>query len=77
MHYYAAALRPRCITANAVAPSLIETEMMQGMDLSHTERHPLGRPGRAEELWPPVRMIIETEYLTGQTIHVDAGRYMT
>ena len=77
MHYYAAALRPHYITANAVAPSLIETEMMRGMDLSHTERHPLGRPGRAEELWPLVRMIIETEYLTGQTIHIDAGRYMT
>jgi 3-oxoacyl-[acyl-carrier protein] reductase len=51
--------------------------MMQGMDLSQIERRPLGRLGRAEELWPSVRMIIETEYLTGQTIHVDAGRYMT
>jgi 3-oxoacyl-[acyl-carrier protein] reductase len=28
-------------------------------------------------MWPALRMILETEYLTGQTIHIDAGRYMT
>lgn len=31
----------------------------------------------ATEVWPAVRMILETECLTGQTIHLNAGRDMT
>lgn len=77
MHAYASALRPHRITANAIAPALIESKMANAIDVGSTENLPLGRMGRAEELWPATRMIIETEYLTGQTIHVDAGRYMT
>lgn len=77
MHAYASALRPHRITANAIAPALIESRMADAIDAGPTENLPLGRLGRAEELWPATRMIIETEYLTGQTIHVDAGRYMT
>ncbi len=77
MHAYASALRPHRITANAIAPALIESRMANAIDVGPTGNLPLGRMGRAEELWPATRMIIETEYLTGQTIHVDAGRYMT
>ena len=77
MHAYASALRPHRITANAIAPALIESRMADAINASPAEKLPLGRLGRAEELWPVTRMIIETEYLTGQTIHVDAGRYMT
>ena len=77
MHAYATALRPHRITANAIAPALIESRMAHAIDAGPTENLPLGRMGRPEELWPATRMIIETEYLTGQTIHVDAGRYMT
>jgi hypothetical protein len=29
------------------------------------------------KVWAVVRMILKTEYLTGQTIQLDAGRYMT
>jgi len=77
MHAYASALRPHRITANAIAPALIESRMADAIDVGPTANLPLGRKGRAEELWPATRMIIETAYLTGQTIHVDAGRYMT
>jgi 3-oxoacyl-[acyl-carrier protein] reductase len=77
MHAYASALRLHRITANAIAPALIESRMADAINASPAEKLPLGRLGRAEELWPATRMIIETEYLTGQTIHVDAGRYMT
>jgi Dehydrogenases with different specificities (related to short-chain alcohol dehydrogenases) len=77
MHAYASALRPHRITANAIAPALIESRMANAIDVGPIENLPLGRMGRAEELWPATRMILETEYLTGQTIHVDAGRYMT
>jgi 3-oxoacyl-[acyl-carrier protein] reductase len=77
MHYYATTLRPYRITANAIAPALVESDLMNLMSLPITTDLPLGRFGRAEEIWPALRMIIETEYLTGQTIHIDAGRYMT
>lgn len=77
MHAYATALRSHRITANAIAPALIESRMANAIDAGPAENLPLGRMGRPEELWPATRMIIETEYLTGQTIHVDAGRYMT
>lgn len=77
MHYYATYLRPHRITANAIAPSLVESDMVKTMNVPTAEDLPMGRLGRAEEMWPAVRMIIETEYMTGQTIHLDAGRYMT
>ena len=77
MHYYATYLRPHRITANAIAPALIESDMVKRMDLPPPGQLPLGRIGRPEELWPALRMIIEPDYLTGQTIHVDAGRCMT
>jgi 3-oxoacyl-[acyl-carrier protein] reductase len=76
MHYYATTLRPYRITSNAIAPTLIESDLMNLISPRTTEL-PLGRLGRAEEIWPALRMIIETEYLTGQTIHIDGGRYMT
>ncbi|WP_025591265.1 SDR family NAD(P)-dependent oxidoreductase [Agrobacterium tumefaciens] len=77
MHAYASALRPHRITANAIAPALIESRMANAIDAGPIEDLPMGRMGRPDELWPATRMIIETEYLTGQTIHVNAGRYMT
>ncbi len=77
MHYYATYLRPHRITANAIAPSLIESDMTKAMDVPSPEKLPFGRLGRPDEMWPALRMILATEYLTGQTIHVDAGRYMT
>lgn len=77
MHYYATYLREHRITANAIAPSLIATDMINRAAHQSDKSLPLGRFGRPDEIWPAVRMIMETEYLTGQTIHIDAGRYMT
>jgi 3-oxoacyl-[acyl-carrier protein] reductase len=77
MHYYATYLREHGITANAIAPSLIATDMIDRAAHRPNKSLPLGRYGRPNEIWPAVRMIMETEYLTGQTIHIDAGRYMT
>ena len=77
MHYYATYLRTDLITANAIAPSLIATDMIKDARGQAAEHLPLGRLGRPDEIWPAIRMIMETEYLTGQTIHIDGGRYMT
>jgi 3-oxoacyl-[acyl-carrier protein] reductase len=77
MHYYATYLLADRITANAIAPALIASDMVKAMNLPSVEAFPLGRLGQPDEIWPAVRMILETEYMTGQTIHINAGRYMT
>jgi 3-oxoacyl-[acyl-carrier protein] reductase len=75
MHYYATYLLADRITANAIAPALIASDMVKAMKLPSVEGFPLGRLGQPDEIWPAVRMILETEYMTGQTIHINAGRY--
>lgn len=77
MHYYATYLRAHRITANAIAPAMVASDMVQAMAPADLASLPFGRLGRAEELWPALRMLLDTEYLTGQTIHIDGGRYMT
>jgi 3-oxoacyl-[acyl-carrier protein] reductase len=77
MHYYATYLLADRITSNAIAPALIASDMVKAMKLPSAEAFPLGRLGQPDEIWPAVRMILETEYMTGQTIHINAGRYMT
>ena len=72
MRGYAARLVNDGITVNAVAPSLIETDMMKGQpDLKN--RIPLGRLGRPEEVSRAVMMLIDNPYMTGQTIAMSGG----
>ncbi len=72
MRGYAARLVKDGITVNAVAPSLIETDMMKGQpDLKN--RIPLGRLGRPEEVSKAVMMLIDNPYMTGQTIAMSGG----
>jgi 3-oxoacyl-[acyl-carrier protein] reductase len=77
MHYYATYLLPDHITANALAPALIESDMVNAMTLPQASALPLGRIGRADEMWPAIHMMLTVEYMTGQTVHLNAGRYMT
>jgi 3-oxoacyl-[acyl-carrier protein] reductase len=69
---YAARLVKEGITVNAVAPSLIETDMMAGRtDLARTI--PLGRMGQANEVAQSVMMVLGNDYMTGQTILLNGG----
>jgi len=69
---YAARLVKEGITVNAVAPSLIETDMMQGRtDLARNI--PLGRMGQADEVAQAVAMVLGNSYMTGQTIVLNGG----
>jgi 3-oxoacyl-[acyl-carrier protein] reductase len=69
---YAARLVKEGITVNAVAPSLIETDMMKGQhDL--LSRIPVGRFGKAEEVAQAVMMLLDNPYMTGQTIAMSGG----
>jgi 3-oxoacyl-[acyl-carrier protein] reductase len=70
---YAARLVKDGITVNAVAPSLIETDMVRSGLASSPARIPLGRFGTAEECAQAVLMVIGNAYMTGQTIGLSGG----
>src|SRR5437867_7575689 len=69
---YAARLVKEGITVNAVAPSLIETDMMKGQE-NLVSRIPLGRFGRADEVAKAVLMLVDNPYMTGQTVAMSGG----
>jgi 3-oxoacyl-[acyl-carrier protein] reductase len=69
---YAARLIKDGITVNAVAPSLIETDMITGAK-ELVARIPLGRFGTADEVAQAVMLLIANEYMTGQTIAMSGG----
>ena len=71
---YAARLVKDGITVNAVAPSLIESDMLRsGALASAVSRIPLGRFGKPEECAQIVMMLLGNEYMTGQTIALSGG----
>jgi 3-oxoacyl-[acyl-carrier protein] reductase len=70
---YAARLIKDGITVNAVAPSLIETDMVRSGLASSAARIPLGRFGTPEECAQAVLMVIGNAYMTGQTVALSGG----
>jgi 3-oxoacyl-[acyl-carrier protein] reductase len=77
MHSYASLLAREGITANAIAPALIETEMLAGNPAAVPERLPVGRFGTPEEVAGIVVAVASNAFITGQTIQVNGGIYMT
>jgi 3-oxoacyl-[acyl-carrier protein] reductase len=67
---YAARLVKEGITVNAVAPSLIDTDMMNARRDQYVARIPLGRMGTADEVAQAVLMVIGNE---GQTVQLNGG----
>ena len=70
---YAARLVKDGITVNAVAPSLIETDMVRSGLASSAVRIPLGRFGTPEECAQVVLMLVGNAYMTGQTVALSGG----
>jgi 3-oxoacyl-[acyl-carrier protein] reductase len=70
---YAARLVREGITVNAVAPSLIETDMVRSGLARSPERIPLGRFGTPEEVARVVMMLVGNAYMTGQTVALSGG----
>jgi len=77
MHYYAAHLAKEGITANAVAPALIETEMITNNPNARRDLIPVGRFGQPDEVASLVLEIVGNGYLTGQVLHLNGGWYLT
>lgn len=76
-HSYAALLAQEGITANAIAPALVKTEMVTSNPRANAGLIPVGRFGEVEEVAEVALMLARNGYLTGQTINVNGGWYMS
>ena len=77
MHSYANLLAKEGITSNAIAPALIETDMIRNNPRVKPDLIPIGRFGTVEEVAEIVVMLAGNGYVTGQTISPNGGWYMT
>ena len=76
-HSYARQLVKEGITVNAIAPALIETEMVTGNLNATPMMIPVGRFGTPDEVAAVVVLLARDGYITGQTINVNGGWYMS
>lgn len=75
---YASNLFKAGITVNAIAPALIETDMLhENPLLVKPDRIPVGRFGTVDEVGDVVLMLARNGYITGQTINVNGGLYLS
>ena len=75
--FYAQRFAKEGITANAIAPALVETEMVTSNLNARPERIPMGRFGAVAEVADVAVMLATNGYITGQTINVNGGWYMS
>src|SRR5262249_44078026 len=76
-HSYAGLLAKEGITVNAIAPALIETEMVTSNPRANPGLIPVGRFGVVEEVADVAVMLCRNGYITGQTINVNGGWYFS
>lgn len=71
-------LAPDQILVNAVAPGpIVAPEGMSDDDFTRVERAtPLGRWGGEIEIAKTVMLLVESDFITGETIRVDGGRHL-
>lgn len=77
VHSYAHMLAKDGITANAIAPALIETDMIRGNPNIRPDLLPVGRFGQADEVAETVVLLARNGYMTGQTVNINGGWYMS
>src|SRR5580693_7612157 len=65
------------ITANAIAPALIETDMVASLPRDLASRIPVGTFGSADEIGRAAVTLAESRFTTGQTININGGLYMS
>lgn len=65
------------ITANAIAPALIETDMVTSNPNANPNLIPMGRFGSVDDVASVAAMLAMNDYMTGQTVSVNGGWYMS
>jgi 3-oxoacyl-[acyl-carrier protein] reductase len=76
-HWLAAHLAKQNIAANALAPALVESDMISADLRARPDRIPIGRFGKPEELAALAVSVLGNGYITGQTININGGLYMS
>jgi 3-oxoacyl-[acyl-carrier protein] reductase len=76
-HWLAAYFAKQNITANALAPALVESDMVSADLRARPDRIPIGRFGTPEELAAIAVAVLANGYVTGQTININGGLYMS
>ena len=76
-HYYARHLAKEGITVNTIAPALIATEMVTSNLNAKPDLIPVGRFGEPDEVAGVAVMLAGNGCITGQTINVNGGWYMS
>jgi 3-oxoacyl-[acyl-carrier protein] reductase len=65
------------VTVNAVAPGPVDTDLLSPEKKKELSSHtPLGRVAKPEEVAHTVIYLLENDYVSGEVIDVNAGRYM-
>lgn len=77
VHSYASLLAKEGITANTISPALVETDMVRNNPAATPALIPVGRFGRPDEVAAVAVLLARTGYITGQTINVNGGWYMS
>jgi 3-oxoacyl-[acyl-carrier protein] reductase len=76
-HFYASRLGKEGITVNAIAPALIETDMLAANPKVRPDQIPMGRFGLPAEIADVAVMLAGNGYINGQTINVNGGWFMS
>jgi len=65
------------VTVNAIAPALIETDMVANNLNATPDLIPMGHFGSVDDVASIAVMLATNDYMTGQTISVNGGWYMS
>jgi 3-oxoacyl-[acyl-carrier protein] reductase len=76
-HSCASAFMREGITVNAIAPALIETDMVTNNPNASPALIPMGHFGSVDDVASVAVMLAMNDYMTGQTISVNGGWYMS
>jgi 3-oxoacyl-[acyl-carrier protein] reductase len=76
-HSCASAFVREGITVNAIAPALIETNMVTSNPNASPDLIPMGHFGSVDDVASVAVMLAMNEYMTGQNLSVNGGWYMS
>jgi 3-oxoacyl-[acyl-carrier protein] reductase len=76
-HSCASAFIREGITVNAIAPALIETDMVTSNLNASPDLIPMGHFGSVDNVASVAVMLATNGYMSGQTVSVNGGWYMS